>query len=563
VSALQLINIPLCSSSADVYHALDPLTQATHYGHDAPSGCLEGTRVKVLKELKDWATADGIPELSSYWMRAMAGTGKTTIAKSFAVEMESVGYLGASFFIQHAREVTRNPRKIVQTLAFDLANLDYRRMDSLLTILRNQPNIVTWPLEKQIYWLIKKPFESSPPDEALVIVIDSLDEAMHSEPWDVVLNVRYAGADLIVKLASALSEFPIKLFFTSRNEPEIAQELIRVKHSLFDLQNHQFDVSHDLKIYYETHFDKICEHPKINMAWRSIIDLATLLKRTGALFIYAATVVRLVQSDIKRNPFKKLQSLLDTDIGTYDSGSASGLLTDLYQRILEDAVKDRLGGIQRDSDVALIIEGVLQYIAYSYEPLSVNAVVKLLGLDDSDGEDLLVNIQGLSTVLVLPDEHHLDDLILPLHESFPDFLRSCKLDQPFKLPFDWHLSHHRLAEACLKLVLSAARKSDENISDSNLGFSYAATAWPRHMSDSKHTCNEAQALLSESAPEHLKLESTFSHICNKKRWPFMCESFLRGLLRNLWVSKSFASHDVVVFCLTFTHRRPLIMAMCK
>jgi hypothetical protein len=466
----------------------------------------------------------------------MAGTGKTTIAKSFAVEMESKGYLGASFFIRHTHEPTRNPRHIVQTLAFDLANLDYRRMESLWNILRNEPNIVTMSLEKQIHWLIRKPFESNPPDEALVIVIDALDEAMRPETRDPDRDIRYAGADLIVKLASALSGYSIRLLFTSRHEPEIARELSSVKHSLLDLQDHQHNVaSHDLKLYYETHFDKINNRLEISINWRSYVTWAVLLRRTGTLFIYAATIVRIIQSSTKSNPFKKLQSLLDTDVGIYGSQSASALLSDLYRGILEDAVKDRFGQVQHD--VASSIERALQYMIYSYQPLSVNAMLELLDLDDIDGEDLWDDLQGLSSAIILPDRNTLDGLIFPLHESFADFLRSCKIDQPFKLPWDRHLSHDRLAEACLKVILSTARKSNRDIADSSLGFNYAVTAWPHHWLAANHTCQMAFALLAKSVPTHAKLEITFPHDCNKEG--FSCGFVLSCVLKDLWVNNIF------------------------
>ncbi|ELU35939.1 NACHT domain-containing protein [Rhizoctonia solani AG-1 IA] len=58
--------------------------------------CTEGTRVKVLDELKAWVLeAAG---QSVYWMSGMAGTGKTTIACTFAKWLEAEKLLAASFF---------------------------------------------------------------------------------------------------------------------------------------------------------------------------------------------------------------------------------------------------------------------------------------------------------------------------------------------------------------------------------------------------------------------------------------------------------------------------------
>jgi hypothetical protein len=475
------------------------------------------------------------PEWSYFWLRAMAGTGKTTIAKSFAIEMANKGCLGASFFIRRTQELTRNPCHIVQTLAFDMANLGYRRMNTLSAILRDQPQVVTMPLKDQIDWLITKPFELSPSDETLVMIIDGIDEAERPLSWEAGHGIYHAGADLLVKLASALSRHSIRLFFTSRNEPDIARELSSVKYYLVDLHDHRRSTnSSDLKIYYAMHLDEISKQTGIGIDWRSKIDLPLLLQQTGTLFIYAATIVRILQNT-RRNWVKKLISLMEAGHGLHSSTSTPNLLSELYQHVLENAVKDRIGNVQHE--VCVTIRRVLVCVAYAYDELRVNAMLELFSANNVDSDDLWDDLQGLSSVLRIPDKGSLDETISPLHESFPEFLRGYKLDHPFELPLDSCGSHAYLAEACLKIILSTARKADPFISTDNhhLAIGYSVLYCSMHMSEAKYTCNQADAMLSNFSPEYAKLNSRRgAHICESNEDD--CQLNKWELIGKLWVS---------------------------
>ncbi|KAF8670679.1 WD40 repeat-like protein, partial [Rhizoctonia solani] len=56
--------------------------------------CTEGTRTKVLSDLVEWVHDKNAPAI--YWMNGMAGTGKTTIAYSFAEWLEKHELLAGS-----------------------------------------------------------------------------------------------------------------------------------------------------------------------------------------------------------------------------------------------------------------------------------------------------------------------------------------------------------------------------------------------------------------------------------------------------------------------------------
>jgi hypothetical protein len=110
----------------EVFDRLKPIASANYDSHVAPTGCLDGTRVAIHKRLSDWAS-ENTPGLTTMWLNGMAGTGKTAIASTFARDMEDQKILGASFFIDRQRAERQDLRRIIQTLAYDLAKHSHKQ----------------------------------------------------------------------------------------------------------------------------------------------------------------------------------------------------------------------------------------------------------------------------------------------------------------------------------------------------------------------------------------------------------------------------------------------------
>jgi hypothetical protein len=82
-------------------------------------GCLRGTRKGVLWEIERWLM--GEQEQRVFWLNGLAGTGKSTIAQTFAETSFADGQLGASFFCSRDFDDRSNLQAIFPTLAFQLA----------------------------------------------------------------------------------------------------------------------------------------------------------------------------------------------------------------------------------------------------------------------------------------------------------------------------------------------------------------------------------------------------------------------------------------------------------
>ncbi|KAH6705121.1 hypothetical protein BKA61DRAFT_679870 [Leptodontidium sp. MPI-SDFR-AT-0119] len=134
--------------------------------------CLSNTRVDILQDITSWA--DGSDARCIYWLDGMAGTGKSTVARTAARIYYDRGNLGGSFFFSRGGGDVSLAEKLFTTLASQLAakNPSAKRhiqenQDIALCSLRDQWNqLILSPLSKAIG---KAP-------ATIVLVIDALDE---------------------------------------------------------------------------------------------------------------------------------------------------------------------------------------------------------------------------------------------------------------------------------------------------------------------------------------------------------------------------------------------------
>ena len=90
------------------------------YGKEDDPFCLPNTRVEVLKQIRAWADGDDTRHI--FWLRGLAGTGKSTIARTVAQENYIRKRLGASFFFSRGGGDIGNASKFFTSIAVQLAN---------------------------------------------------------------------------------------------------------------------------------------------------------------------------------------------------------------------------------------------------------------------------------------------------------------------------------------------------------------------------------------------------------------------------------------------------------
>ena len=100
---------------------------------------MKGTRGDVLFQLEQWLS--GEQDKRVFWLNGLAGTGKSTIAQTFAEISFADGKLGASFFCSRDFEEQSNLRTILPTLAFQLAHRYPHFRQELLPVLIASPDV--------------------------------------------------------------------------------------------------------------------------------------------------------------------------------------------------------------------------------------------------------------------------------------------------------------------------------------------------------------------------------------------------------------------------------------
>ncbi|KAG8706277.1 hypothetical protein FRC09_002492 [Ceratobasidium sp. 395] len=359
--------------------------------------CTPNTRVKVLEELYEWARDSESQKV--YWLNGMAGTGKTTIAYSLCKQLERSRELAASFFCARQLQECRKADRIIPTISYQLSRFSLPFRAAVSQVLEIDPDVYNQPLLDQFRQLIFEPLvkvkDTLP--TGLVVVVDALDECDDNRK-----------ADVLKSLLLYARELPVKFFVASRPDAKILDSMHRRKgdYTPVELRLHDLDrsiVEEDIRTYLRT---KIALHVDLPVA-----HLETLVKRSGVLFIYAATVVRYIESNNFSRATKRLREVLAGDSIGSVSDSDRGINA-LYSTILAAAFEDP---DLNKSDRANLKQ-ILNTVVCAQEPLSVEVMARLLGFDS---ETVHAALHSLLSVLQVSDT---TQIVTTLHESFPDYL---------------------------------------------------------------------------------------------------------------------------------------------
>jgi len=140
--------------------------------------------VDLLQQLEDWLENEQGQRV--FWLNGLAGTGKSTIAQTFAEITFAEGKLGASFFCFRDFEDRSNIQPIFPTLAYQLACQYPPFQEELLQVLKKFGTKCR-SLCSQLETLIVGPFQAL--QTPTLIIIDALDECRDEEPVSAILSV--------------------------------------------------------------------------------------------------------------------------------------------------------------------------------------------------------------------------------------------------------------------------------------------------------------------------------------------------------------------------------------
>ncbi|KAJ7105155.1 WD40-repeat-containing domain protein [Mycena epipterygia] len=462
-------------------------SQAVRYGKIQRDSCVKGTREQILEDIVSWCknTAPNSPAV--YWLRGMAGTGKSTIAYTICKQLAADGEasrLGASFFCSRQIEAGRKRENILPTLSHELALAlpKFRRTLLDSTVDANSPL-----LENHFDTFLIRPWDASISDHQdlppLVVVLDALDELENEE-----------GSDFLKELLDKIEKHRdhlhgLKFFVTSRLDPgivEVGQTM--PSEAVCHLETATAVATHDIKLYF-------CESlPDLDH------DLLSLLTQQAAgLFIYAATAIRFIipARERRRKPSvdvqkRRLQILLQKTGPDESDRGPEGLGVDhLYEDILEEYFHP-----MSSTDKAFAVS-VLHTILCAQESMFISDIADFLTGPKMGTQDVENVILALHSVLYIESGR-----VYSYHKSFSDFIfnPSRFVDKNLaKISSPTSAVQVRLADCCFQLMhslrfnicdLPSSFIDDSEIADLPLrinqnissSLAYACRHWAEHLS---------------------------------------------------------------------------------
>ena len=409
-------------------------TDGAGYSSGNRQGCLRGTRRDVLLQLEHWLKDE--QDHRVFWLNGLAGTGKSTIAQTFAEISFAEGNLGASFFCSRDFQDRSNLQAIFPTLAFQLAYRYPLFRDQLLHVLKANPGMRQESLCSQMEKVIVGPLNIT--SIQTLIIIDALDECKDEEPASAILSV----------LSRYVTKIPhVKFFITGRPEPRIRSgfRLKSLQPITEVLKLHDVErsfVDSDIKLFFRTGLTNIAETRSdcdLVVDWPSSHDIDILCEKAAGLFIYASTVVKFVASRYHTH-ITRLALITSLPHSTTHEGKSG--IDQLYTQVLEQAFCD---ADSDEEELYSCFRTVVGTVLLVFNPLSMEALSTLLNI-----YNIPTTLCHLHSLLLVPDSKA--SPVQAFHKSFPDFLTDqgrCK-DEKFLINPSIH--HQEILLSCFNLM---------------------------------------------------------------------------------------------------------------
>jgi hypothetical protein len=483
----------------------DPLGRLP-YAADAPFNsftkqheptCLEHTRADLLHEIYSWA--EGQDERRIFWLRGLAGTGKSTIARTVARRYCDKQRLGASFFFSRGGGDVGHAGKFATSIAVQLAHNISEARSYICTAITERGDVASQSLRDQWQHLVLRPLAKLPEQGVFVIVVDALDECNNEDDVQMVIQ--------LLSEARSLDRVRLRVFLTSRPEVPIRHQfgqMADAEHKDFVLHDILPSVvDQDIQLFIMNELHSLRQKHCLRAGWPGTEVILQLVQSASGLFIWAATACRFI-CEGRRFAAKRLETILLNDSNT--SAGPEKHLDQIYVTVLRNSVSADYTEEEKEEQCRTL-RYVLGSVVVLLSTLSVRSLSKLL---QSTEEEVGQTLGDLHAIVSIPE-----DPTQPLrlhHPSFRDFLLNAKRCGDERLWVDERSTHGKLASCCVELMSAPGSlrqnmcnlsgpgvlKSDidEGIITSNLPpeLQYACRYWVEHLERSQQSIADGGAV---------------------------------------------------------------------
>jgi len=393
---------------------------------DPPPRCHPGTREKVTEDIVCWIEE---PTTSStvLWVSGRAGVGKSALLQRIA-ELDGI-YFGGCFFFRRGTPGCNVKDHLFSTLAYQLATNVHGMLEHVDRAMMQDFSLPKRSTAVQLKRLIVEPIRLLPiPVRPTIIIIDGLDECEDfNSQRDILTLIGQVTMDPNVAIRFIIASRPEHQICDTFNKGPLSS---KTRHLILD---EEYDTAADIERYLREKFEEIYLRnrdimPDIENPWPTKDDLWVLVGRGSGQFIYAATVIKFVDSDTDfRTPEEKLNIILKP---SPMQASAFPELDRLYTQILS---------VYPDSEVLVHTLGVIHVL----EACDVNSPAMIATITGFGETKVHLVLRALRSVMEIQTEPVFDDandnepngtniqLVKLSHRSFHDFLTDKARSGPY------------------------------------------------------------------------------------------------------------------------------------
>ncbi|KAF9553509.1 hypothetical protein CPC08DRAFT_697701 [Agrocybe pediades] len=371
-----------------------------------PPKCYPNTRVAIIQTIIDWTMGKLDEELSGkpiLWLKGGAGAGKSAIARSVAERCSDEGLLLGTFFFGAADTTRNHVGKLVATISYQISIILPKFRDTVAAFIEDDPLIFNRSIRTQFSTLVIRPLSvalakcsTTSSTTPRLIIIDGLDECSAVD----------SQRDLLLTLHEVTSTTTlIRFLVCSRPESHLnntfsLSHMVPIIYKIF-LED-DYASRGDIRVYLEDKFNQIKEgHSFRHMLpdpWPTYEMVDTLVDKSSGQFIYAATIIKYVESP-RHRPDQRLNAIFKLRPPFKDLPFAE--LDALYQLIISKA-----------EDLPTVLD-ILVFPAL-YGGFFARDIEEILQLERGTVEVLLADLHSIITIS--------SGYMMFLHKSFADFL---------------------------------------------------------------------------------------------------------------------------------------------
>ncbi|KAF8154702.1 hypothetical protein B0H34DRAFT_533992 [Crassisporium funariophilum] len=322
-----------------------------------PPKCHPNTRKAVIRSIMDWLQIED--EYFFMWLHGPAGAGKSAIVQTIAELCQSLGLLLASFFFSRNVDTRNNEKRLITTIAYQLALAIPNAREHIENVIENDPSVFERSLETQVESLVIQPLQLAFQAGALLpaqdrprwpklIIIDGLDECNDENIQVCILRVL---SDCLVRTHNLP---PLRILIASRPEHHLRNSFDTGNLNHFSSRlalDRSFRPDDDIRLFLRDKFTHIKQTHRfkhsIPKSWPRDDEVEFLVRKSSGQFIFASTVARYVAS-LHDDPVELLKVVSGLSSPRNEHESPYFELDKLYHHIL---------GSSKDVSTALRILG--------------------------------------------------------------------------------------------------------------------------------------------------------------------------------------------------------------